>query len=49
MITVIRGVTLIDGSGADPLQNAALAFSQERILEVGMVSQVSVPRGGACH
>jgi imidazolonepropionase-like amidohydrolase len=44
MITVIRGVTLIDGSGVDPIHNAALAFSQERILEVGRVSHVSVPR-----
>ena len=44
MITVIRGITLIDGTGVEPLHNAALAFSQERILEVGRVSQVSVPR-----
>jgi imidazolonepropionase-like amidohydrolase len=44
MITVIRGITLIDGTGADPLHNEALAFSQECILEVGRASQVSVPR-----
>jgi hypothetical protein len=44
MITVIRGITLIEGRGADPVQNAALAFSQERILEVGKASQFSVPR-----
>jgi hypothetical protein len=44
MITIIRGITLIDGTGADPLHNVALAFSQEGILEVGRASQVSVPR-----
>jgi hypothetical protein len=37
MITVIRGITLVEGRGADPLHNAALAFLKK-------ASQFSVPR-----
>jgi imidazolonepropionase-like amidohydrolase len=40
----IVGARLIDGSGADPVDDAALVFEGERILAVGPRREVSIPR-----
>ena len=42
-ILVVRGGTLIDGTGADPIANAVLVIKGDRILDVGPASQVSIP------
>src|SRR5262249_29487182 len=39
------GARLIDGSGADPIEDATLVFEGERITALGPRSQVAVPRG----
>ncbi len=42
-ILVVRGGTLIDGTGADPIANAVLVIKGDRILDVGPAGQVSIP------
>jgi imidazolonepropionase-like amidohydrolase len=39
------GARLVDGSGADPLEDATLIFEGERILALGPRGQVAIPRG----
>jgi imidazolonepropionase-like amidohydrolase len=43
--TVILGATLIDGTGQDPMSNAAIVIEGGRIKEVGRRDNVLVPRG----
>jgi len=42
-ILVIRGATLIDGTGGGPLANAALVIRGDRILDVGPADRVRIP------
>ena len=44
-IVVLRGGTLIDGTGADPMSNSALVIQGDRILDVGRLGSVSIPDG----
>jgi imidazolonepropionase-like amidohydrolase len=39
----ITGATLIDGTGADPVENAAIVIAEKRIREIGPAAEVSVP------
>lgn len=39
------GARLIDGTGADPIENGVLVFEGERILAVGRQDDVQLPRG----
>jgi imidazolonepropionase-like amidohydrolase len=41
----IVGARLVDGTGADPIENATLVFEGERIVAVGARGAVEVPRG----
>jgi imidazolonepropionase-like amidohydrolase len=41
----IRGATLIDGTGRDPVRNATVLIQDGRIISVGRDGQVSVPDG----
>ena len=43
----ITGARLIDGTGADPLENATLVFEGERILAAGPHESVTIPRGAS--
>src|SRR2546425_12542511 len=43
--TAILGATRIDGTGHDPMSNAALVIAGGRIKEVGRRDNVLVPRG----
>ncbi len=42
-ILVLRGGTLIDGTGSPPLPNAVLVIQGDRILEVGSADDVAIP------
>ena len=42
-ILVVRGGTLIDGTGTEPIANAVLVIQGDRILDVGPSGQVSIP------
>lgn len=44
-LTAIVGATLIDGTGADPLEDAVVLVQGERIEAVGSAASVDVPRG----
>lgn len=44
-ITIFRGGTLIDGTGASPLPNAAVVVQGRSILGVGRAVDIPVPRG----
>lgn len=44
--TVLDGFTLIDGTGATPVPNAAMIITDGRIEWVGPQSQLKVPAGG---
>ena len=41
----IVGATVIDGTGAEPLVDATIVFTGDRISAIGARSQVQVPRG----
>jgi len=43
--TAILGATLIDGTGHDPVSNAAIVIEGGRIKEVGRCDHVLVPQG----
>ena len=43
-VTVIRGATLIDGTGAAPVADAVIVIEGERIRAVGTSKTVAVPR-----
>ena len=43
----ITGARLIDGTGADPIENAAIVFEGERILAAGPRGAVTIPRGAS--
>jgi imidazolonepropionase-like amidohydrolase len=42
-VLVLTGGTLIDGTGADPLQDAAVVVRGDRIVEVGRAGDLEVP------
>jgi imidazolonepropionase-like amidohydrolase len=42
-ILVIRGATLIDGSGGSPLPNAVIVIRGNKIVDVGPANQVRIP------
>ncbi|MFX0194880.1 MAG: amidohydrolase family protein [Candidatus Hodarchaeota archaeon] len=42
---IVVGGTLIDGTGADPIENAVIVIENERIKEVGRKGEVSIPQG----
>ena len=44
-VTVVRGGTLIDGTGRASVPNAAVVITGDRITAVGPVSQVTIPPG----
>ena len=44
-VKVLKGFTLIDGSGRPPLANAAMVIDAGRIVWVGPVAQLKVPAG----
>jgi imidazolonepropionase-like amidohydrolase len=37
MITILRGATVIDGTGRDPIEKADLAIDRDRIAELGQL------------
>ena len=41
--TAYVGATLVDGTGADPIEDAVVIVMGDRILEVGPKSEVSIP------
>ena len=43
--TVLRGVTVIDGTGAAPLRNATVLITGDRIAAVGPRASVRIPAG----
>jgi len=43
-VVVLKGATIIDGTGRAPQQNALLVLDGERILAVGASAKVKVPR-----
>lgn len=43
--TAIRGVTVIDGTGAEPLRNATVVVTGDRIAAVGTRASVKIPAG----
>ncbi|HNQ81878.1 MAG: amidohydrolase family protein [Acidobacteria bacterium] len=46
-VQVLRGATLIDGTGANPISNAVIVIRGNRIQEVGRLGQVTIPEGAA--
>ncbi len=44
-LTVLEGVTLLDGTGAPALENAVLLIEGERVRAAGPAGQVEVPAG----
>lgn len=44
-ITLVRNVTVIDGTGAPPKPRMSIVFRGERIVEIGPVGQVHTPKG----
>lgn len=42
---VIRGITLLDGTGGSPRPNATLVIEGNRIVQAGHAADVDVPRG----
>ena len=43
--TVLRGVTVIDGTGAPPISNAAVVITGDRISAIGPHASVKIPSG----
>ncbi|HXZ28910.1 MAG TPA: hypothetical protein VEG08_13035, partial [Terriglobales bacterium] len=43
-VTVIRGATLIDGTGAPPVPDSVIVIEGERIRAVGTAKTAAVPR-----
>jgi hypothetical protein len=44
-VLVIQGGTLIDGTGAPPIQNAVIIIQGNRIAQIGRTGQVAIPAG----
>lgn len=44
-ITVVRGGRLIDGTGADPIDDSVVVIEGERIKELGAAKSVRIPEG----
>ena len=44
---VLKGATLIDGTGADPIPNATVVVDGERIVDVGPADAVTSPPGAS--
>ena len=45
MVTVLKGGTLIDGTGSDPVSPAVLVMDGEWIVGVGKEGEVDIPAG----
>ena len=45
--TALRGVTVIDGTGAAPIRNATVIVTGDRISAVGPRASVRIPAGGS--
>jgi imidazolonepropionase-like amidohydrolase len=43
------GATLIDGSGAAPIENAVLLIQDGRVVAVGSTDEVDIPEGATIH
>ena len=48
-VLLITNVTIIDGSDAPPLENAAILIRGNRIARLGPVGRISVPEGGEVY
>jgi imidazolonepropionase-like amidohydrolase len=44
-VKAIKGGTLIDGTGNEPLKNSMVIIEDSKIIEVGQVGQVRIPSG----
>lgn len=44
-VTVVRGATLVDGTGAPPIDDAALVLEGGRVRAVGRAEEMEVPAG----
>lgn len=44
-IVILEGATLLDGSGAAPIQNSVVAIAADRIVRIGRVGQFVYPDG----
>ncbi len=44
-VTAIKGATLVDGTGRQPLRNAVIVTDGERIRSVGVEGKIKIPRG----
>lgn len=44
-LLVLRGATLIDGTGSSPIKNSAVLVDGERIVAAGHVDRVPIPKG----
>ena len=47
--TAFTGGTIIDGSGADPIENAVLLIENGRVLAIGVKGDVDIPDGAMLH
>ena len=47
MKTYLKARLLIDGTGADPIENPVLVMEGDRITEVGPSSRIEIPSGAA--
>jgi imidazolonepropionase-like amidohydrolase len=43
LLTVLKGATLIDGTGNEPVKNSVLIFKDNKIESVGTVNDVEIP------
>ncbi|MCA1601469.1 MAG: hypothetical protein LC776_07465, partial [Acidobacteria bacterium] len=44
-VLAIRNVTVISGTGADPIRNATVLIRDERITAIGPAAEIVVPAG----
>jgi len=44
-VTIIKGATLVDGTGRPPLRNSVIVIDGERIRSVGVQGKIKIPRG----
>ncbi|TVR61758.1 MAG: amidohydrolase, partial [Gemmatimonadales bacterium] len=48
-VIALRGVTVVDGTGADPVADRTVLIRDGRIAAVGAVGEVDVPEGAEIH